>query len=145
MKHFLTCILVLITFSATGSAWTPDYTEEILDVLAKQKAAWNEGDIEGFMNYYWRSEDFTFQSGNNRILGWDALLARYEKNYSGENRGILDFKEIIVKYLSENTALVLGRWEVKRKDELLGGLFTLVLQRKAEGWRIIHDHTSSET
>ncbi|MGD8540482.1 MAG: DUF4440 domain-containing protein [Candidatus Aminicenantes bacterium] len=143
MKHLLICILVLITVNATGLSELPDYTEEILDVLAKQKAAWNEGDIEGFMNYYWRSEDFTFQSGNNRILGWDALLDRYKKNYSGENRGILDFKDLVVKALSENTALVLGRWEVKRKDEVLGGLFTLILQRKPEGWRIIHDHTSS--
>jgi hypothetical protein len=105
--------------------------------------AWNRGDIGNFMKYYSRSKDLTFQSGNNRILGWDALLARYKKNYSGENMGILDFKDIVVKTLSEKAALVLGRWEVKKKDEVLGGLFTLVIQHKKEGWRIIHDHTSS--
>lgn len=128
---------------AMGLAESLDIKEEVLDILAEQKNAWNNGDIEGFMMYYWRSKDFTFQSGNNRILGWDALLARYKKNYSGENWGVLDFKDIIVKALSEKTALVLGRWEVTRKDETLGGLFTLVIQRKPEGWRIIHDHTSS--
>jgi hypothetical protein len=120
-----------------------DTTEEILDVLAKQKTAWNEGNIEDFMSFYWRSKDFTFQSGNNRILGWETLFARYKKNYSGENWGYLDFKDIVVKTLSEKIVLVLGRWEVQRKTEVLGGLFTLVFQRKAEGWRIIHDHTSS--
>jgi beta-aspartyl-peptidase (threonine type) len=143
MKNILILILIFVLVHAIGLSEPLDTEVEILDVLAKQKAVWNQGDIEGFMRYYWRSEDFTFQSGNNRILGWDALLARYKKNYSGENMGILDFRDIVVKTLSEKTVLVIGRWEVERKTEVLGGLFTLIIQRKPEGWRIIHDHTSS--
>lgn len=142
MKKILILILVFVLVNLGGFSKPPDSEEEILDVLTKQKTAWNQGDIEGFMEYYWRSEDFTFQSGYNRILGWDALLARYKTNYSGENMGTLDFTDIIVRILSEKAVLVLGRWEVKRKDETLGGLFTIVLQHKPEGWRIIHDHTS---
>jgi beta-aspartyl-peptidase (threonine type) len=143
MKNTLILFLVVFLATQAGFSKAPDYSEEILDVLAKQKTAWNRGDIEGFMKYYWRSKDFTFQSGNSRIRGWETLFARYKKNYSGENWGTLDFKDLVVKALSENTAFVLGRWEVKRKDEVLGGLFTLILHRKPEGWRIIHDHTSS--
>jgi ketosteroid isomerase-like protein len=142
MRKILILILVCIFVQTIGFSESNDIKEEILDVLTKQKTAWNKGDIEGFMAYYWRSKDFTFQSGKNRILGWDALLARYKKNYSGENMGILDFKDVLMKTLSDKTVLVLGRWEVERKDEVLGGLFTLVFQRKPEGWRIIHDHTS---
>lgn len=142
MKKIFILILITVLVHLTGFSKSPDFEEEILDVLTKQKTAWNHGDIEDFMKYYWHSEDFTFQSGTNRILGWDALLARYEKNYSGDNMGILDFKDIVVTALSEKSALVIGRWEVKRKAEVLGGLFTLVIQRKTEGWRIIHDHTS---
>jgi beta-aspartyl-peptidase (threonine type) len=143
MKNIWMIILVFVLVLLSGFSVTSDTTEEILDVLVIQKTAWNEGDIDGFMMYYWRSQDFTFQSGNNRILGWDALFARYKKNYSGENMGRLDFKDIVVKALSEKTVLVIGRWEVQRKAEVLGGLFTLVFQHKPEGWRIIHDHTSS--
>jgi len=143
MRKISILILVFTLVYAIGLAEPPDIKEEILDVLAKQKTAWNKGDIEGFMKYYWHSEDFTFQSGNNRILGWNALLARYKKNYSGENMGTLDFKDIVVKTLSEKSALVIGRWEVKRNNEVLGGLFTLIIQHKPQGWRIIHDHTSS--
>ncbi len=143
MKKILILYIVFVLVHATGFSEPPDIEGEILDVLTKQKTAWNQGDIESFMKYYWRSEDFTFQSGNNRILGWDALLARYKKNYSGENMGTLDFTDIVIKDLSHKSAVVLGRWEVKQKDETLGGLFTLVLKRMPEGWRIIHDHTSS--
>ena len=143
MKKILILYIVFVLVHATGFSEPPDIEGEILDVLTKQKTAWNQGDIESFMKYYWRSEDFTFQSGNNRILGWDALLARYKKNYSGENMGTLDFTDIVIKDLSHKSAVVLGRWEVKQKDETLGGLFTLVLKHMPEGWRIIHDHTSS--
>ncbi len=142
MKKILILIVVFFLVHAIGISEAADSKAEILDILTKQKTAWNQGDIEGFMEYYWRSEDFTFQSGNNRISGWNALLARYKKNYSGENMGTLDFTDIVVKALSEKSLLVIGRWQVKRKEETLGGLFTLVIQHKPEGWRIIHDHTS---
>jgi beta-aspartyl-peptidase (threonine type) len=121
----------------------PDIDDEVLEVLFKQKAAWNQGNIDGFMEFYWRAEELTFQSGNNRVIGWEALLARYDKNYSGQSMGVLQFEDILINILSEDLVLVLGRWEVKQTNETAGGLFTLVLQRKPEGWRIIHDHTSS--
>jgi beta-aspartyl-peptidase (threonine type) len=121
----------------------PDIDDEVLEVLVKQKAAWNQGNIDGFMEFYWRAEELTFQSGNNRVIGWEALLARYDKNYSGQSMGVLQFEDILINILSEDLVLVLGRWEVKQTNETAGGLFTLVLQRKPEGWRIIHDHTSS--
>jgi beta-aspartyl-peptidase (threonine type) len=126
-----------------GVSQSTDTDDEVLEVLIKQKAAWNQGNIEGFMEFYWKSEDLTFQSGTNRIMGWDALFARYKENYSHENMGILNFTDILINILSEDLVLVLGQWEVKQTNETVGGLFTLVFQRKPEGWRIIHDHTSS--
>ena len=136
-------ILFLFLFCSLGLSRPLDADDEVLEILVKQKAAWNQGNIEGFMEFYWKSEDLTFQSGTNRIMGWDALIDRYKKNYSGENMGILNFTDIVVNILSEKLVLVLGHWEVRQSDETAGGLFTLVFQRKPEGWRIIHDHTSS--
>jgi ketosteroid isomerase-like protein len=115
---------------------------EILNVLERQKIAWNNKDIEGFMAYYWKSEDFVFQSGNNRVKGWRALLERYKKNYSGENWGKLDFTDLEIKSLAKNNAYVIGRWKVTAGEALKEGLFTIILRRFPEGWRIIHDHTS---
>jgi beta-aspartyl-peptidase (threonine type) len=143
MKKNFIWILFLFLFCSLGLSRPLDTDDEVLEILVKQKAAWNQGNIEGFMEFYWNSEDLTFQSGANRIMGWDALIDRYKKNYSGENMGILDFTDIVVNILSEELVLVLGHWEVRQSDETAGGLFTLILQHKPEGWRIIHDHTSS--
>jgi len=110
--------------------------------MAQQKQSWNNGNIEGFMAYYWKSEDFTFQSGNKRLRGWNELLAMYRKNYSGANMGELDFIDIEINIIATNYAYVLGRWNVTTVDTSKQGLFTLLFRRFDEGWRIIHDHSS---
>jgi ketosteroid isomerase-like protein len=115
---------------------------EIRTILDEQKASWNEKSVEGFMEDYWKSEDFTFQSGNSRLHGWEALYSRYKKSYTGENWGELDFTDIEIKVLSNDYAFVLGRWKLTFKDSSKDGLFTIIFQRRSEGWKIIHDHSS---
>jgi len=136
-------ILFIPLLSCSRSALDiPKMEGEIRTVLDRQKAAWNERNIEGFMADYWKSENFTFQSGNNRLHGWEALLSRYKKSYTGENWGELDFTDIEVKILTKNYAYVLGRWKLTFKDSVSEGLFTIIFQRRSEGWKIIHDHSS---
>ena len=136
-------ILFILLFSCLESALDmPKMEGEIRNVLDRQKASWNEKNIEGFMDDYWKSENFTFQSGNNRLHGWEALLSRYKKSYTGENWGELDFTDIEVKVLTKNYAFVLGRWKLTFKDNVKEGLFTIIFQRMSEGWKIIHDHSS---
>ncbi|MCR4396096.1 MAG: nuclear transport factor 2 family protein [Candidatus Saccharicenans sp.] len=142
MKKFLLAMMVLGLFSLAGAGLGQDSQGEILRVLQLQKEAWNRGDLEGYMAYYWKSAELTFQSGANRVRGWDTLLERYKKSYSGEKMGQLDFGDLQVNLLGRDYALVLGRWSVTLRDEKKGGVFTLILKKFPEGWRIIHDHTS---
>lgn len=140
-------ILVLSVF-LTGHGFGQTETsqkEAILKILDLQKAAWNRADIEEFMAYYLKSTDITFQSANSRIMGWDEVLARYKKNYTPENMGTLDFTDLSVNILSEDTAYVLGRFQLDIGGEHREGLFTIILNLTPKGWRIIHDHTSSES
>ena len=144
MKKMIIWVLaVLIPFSCHVFG-NSDIEKEITRILAKQRISWNTGDLESFMSYYWKSDRFTFQSGGKKLEGWESLRLRYEKEYAGENMGKLNFTDLDIKVLSKDVVLVLGRWEVQLKDSLKGGRFTLVIQRKPEGWRIIHDHTSSD-
>jgi len=138
-----TALLLMPLFYCSKSA--PDIPKikgEIRTILDRQKASWNEKSVEGFMKDYWKSEDFTFQSGNNRLHGWEALYSRYKKNYTGENWGELDFIDIEIKVLSNDYAYVLGRYKLAFEDSLKEGLFTIIFQRRSEGWKIIHDHSS---
>jgi beta-aspartyl-peptidase (threonine type) len=118
--------------------------DAIKQVLNDQVAAWNKGDLEGFMKGYWKSADLTFFSGNDKTAGWQATMDRYVKKYrsDGKEMGQLTFSELKVEVLGPDSAFVRGRFQLEMGKEKPTGLFTLIFKRTPDGWRIIHDHTS---
>jgi ketosteroid isomerase-like protein len=119
---------------------------EIRATLDAQVAAWNSGKLEEFMDGYWRSPELTFFSGGRKLSSWDATIERYRKTYQAEGRemGKLVFSDLDIQQLGPNAALVRGRWELTMSDgKKPGGLYTLIFRRFKQGWKIVHDHTSS--
>lgn len=135
----LSCFLAVSGFAQnSGKA-----TQEIKAVMDKQISAWNAGDIEGFMQGYWKSENLIFVSGDSVTKGWQQTTDRYKKNYNTrEKMGILTFSDIEVNILSKDSAVVLGRWKVAHPPKDDQGRFTLIFRKFKDGWKIIHDHTS---
>ena len=116
----------------------------VLEVLDAQVEAWNEGDIEGFMAGYLRSEELRFTSGNEVRRGWQRTLERYRQTYPDRTAmGTLAFEELEVRVLSEHVAEVFGRFRLTRESDEPTGLFTLRVERHGERWLIVADHTSS--
>jgi beta-aspartyl-peptidase (threonine type) len=119
-------------------------TKAINEVLSRQQAAWNRGDVDAFLVGYWRSPELTFSGGNGVSRGWDGVLARYKKSYPDHAAmGQLNFSDLEFHFLGPDAALVLGQWHLKRESGDIGGVFTLVWQKFPDGWKIIHDHTSA--
>lgn len=123
---------------------TQSVTKEILAVFNRQVAAWNAGDLEEFMQTYWKSETLTFSGGGKTTRGWQATLDRYKKSYSSkELMGKLTFTDFEVTSLGQSSALALGRWHLERKKDSPEGNFSVVLQKFNGKWKIIHDHSST--
>jgi len=120
--------------------------QEIRAVLDRQVDAWNRHDLEGFMEYYWKSEDLTFFSVGTRRSGWQETIAGYKTRYQSEGRemGHLDFSDIQIEPLGPRAAYVRGHWHLDFSSGKAGGLFTLIFRKLPQGWRIVHDHTSNE-
>lgn len=117
---------------------------EIRNVLEAQVEAWNRGDIEGYMQGYWNSDSTEFLSGGSILRGWKNVLERYKKSYgTREKMGRLEFGELTIRMLSSTTAVAHGVWKLFRASDQPWGRFTLIVEKKKEGWRITHDHTSS--
>jgi uncharacterized protein (TIGR02246 family) len=134
-------LLLSITGFPTLKASDPE--AEIKAVLAIQTDAWNRGDIPTFMTTY--ASDCIFV-GKEIAHGRDQLQARYQKTYpTQEAMGHLVFSGVEVHLLSPESAFVTGEWHLERTDtggKPIGGLFSLVLQQQAAGWKIRLDHTS---
>lgn len=116
----------------------------IRGVLEAQAAGWNRGDIDAYMDGYLRSPETVLVSGDNVTRGWQVVLDRYKKNYNTpEKMGQLSFTEIEINLIGKDAATALGRWQLTRAGDTPHGRFTLIFRRTPQGWRIVHDHTST--
>jgi len=137
------CTLIAITVFAAPEQTTNALTQ-IRSVLQGQQAAWNRGDIDGFMNGYARSASTVFISEDTIRRGWQTVRDRYRKKYSSRGKmGTLAFSDLEITLLSSDSAMASGRWTLNRANDQPQGRFTLILRRLPEGWRIVCDHTSA--
>lgn len=143
MKHL--AILLLLMFGLAAPVAAGETGDDISAVLAAQAEAWNAGDIPGFMDGYWRSDEMRFASGGAVTYGWAETLDSYQRRYDTPDKmGELSFSDLDIKVLSKNYALAFGRWDLKLTGLDSGGLFTLLFEKMPGGWRIVADHTSAD-
>lgn len=141
------CLLFTIVLALSAMALSAaDFRQEITSVLKQQEMAWNQGNLREFLLAYLPNGEITFV-GKTVTRGMDAIRQRYETNYgSPEKMGTLRFDELEIRSLGRDYALVLGRFQLARTAAGGGdasGRFTLVAKRTRQGWKFIHDHTSS--
>ncbi len=152
MKWALLAFAILCHISIVGAQELSKLTlpvqestkQTITQLLTVQTEAWNAGNLEKFMETYWKSEKLTFSSGGSTTRGWQATLDRYKKSYSTrEKMGVLHFDELEVTIIESQTALVLGNWHLRFADGTKAdGNFSLVVTKIENAWKIIHDHSS---
>jgi ketosteroid isomerase-like protein len=130
------------TFKSTDS----NEIESIKKMLTDQQKCWNNGDIDGFMEGYWNSEELIFTSAKHMpAYGWQNTLERYKNSYpTKESMGELKFEFLNVKINSDSTTAQLkGCWELIRKEDNPKGEFWLDLKKFNDNWLIIKDSTTS--
>src|SRR5437773_2076570 len=133
--------LLYLLFFLLGAVTAVQSQSPIEEVLAKQAAAWNRGDIAGYMEGYWKSDSLLFTSGGKVRRGWQQTFEKYTQSYGSKAKmGALSFSHLEVHLLSPASAWVFGRWDLTREHDHPGGVFTLVLRKFPAGWRIVHDH-----
>ena len=141
-------ISLLLAAGLAGAAdrSTAGVKSAVEQVLHAQQDAWNRQDLEAFMVGYWNSPDLTFFSGAHETSGWQGALERYRKAYQGEGKemGKLEFLNLRIEPIATDAAWVRGAWRVTMSDgKMPHGLFTLLLRKFPDGWKIVHDHTSA--
>ncbi|MEX1188409.1 MAG: DUF4440 domain-containing protein [Bacteroidia bacterium] len=119
-------------------------TDAVLSVLNKQVIAWNEGDLEGFMQGYWNNDSLKFISKNGITYGWKPVLENYKRTYSTRDKmGQLSFNALSIILLSNKSAFVTGNWRIDYSaNEPFEGWFSLLFMKKGKTWVILVDHTS---
>jgi ketosteroid isomerase-like protein len=142
MKTIILLSLLLLCTSLATSAQTKDELA-IRKLLSEQDAAWNRGDIETFMQGYWKSDSLMFIGKSGITYGWQKTLDNYKEHYPDTAAmGKLDFEYIEIKRLSAIYFFVVGKWHLTRTIGNLDGSFTLLLRKIKGKWVIVKDHSS---
>ena len=137
---FFNSILLLLIFYSGNTVC--QNAERIITLMKEQEGAWNRGDLNGFMSYYYHSDSLMFVGKKGVTKGWEATLERYQKSYPDKSSmGELEFTIVKTEELSKDCFYVIGQWNLKRENPV-GGYFTLVWRKFKEGWKIVYDHTS---
>ena len=146
-RFVLGCALVVLWNVPQRVVFAQDAESQIRQVLTDQVSAWNKGDIDAFMRGYQDSPETTF-IGKTVHHGWQQVLERYKRGYpTKEAMGTLDFSDLNVRMLGADHAVVTGKFHLARSTAGGGdakGVFSLVWEKTAEGWKIILDHTTSD-
>ena len=145
LKTFSISVVFLIITSANSYSQTLKEKDslKILNVLEQQRIAWNDNNINEFMKGYLNSEKLVFSGSNGPVFGWNFVKDRYLKTYSTkELMGDLSFEINNLFSLSRKVAILLGKFNLQRKNEKLSGYFTLIFKKINGNWYIVSDHTS---
>ena len=141
MKSLLTISLFLfIGFQVIAQSKTQ---KQIMGLLAAQDQAWNNGDIEGFMQTYWKNDSLMFIGKSGATYGWQNTLNNYKRGYPDtSSMGKLHFTLISIQKLSRKYYTVVGKWHLQRTKGDLQGHFTLLMRKIRGKWVIVQDHSS---
>ncbi len=139
MKELLLFFCLIITLNTVSQTEAAD-REAILSVLKTQENAWNQNDLDGFMQGYWKSDSLKFYGSKGVTKGWQKTLDNYKTRYpSKEYTGTLNFTIDAITKIEENSYYVMGQFHLVRDVGNANGVF-LIIFRKIEGeWKIIAD------
>lgn len=144
--RFILFLFILGIFSGTpfANTFAQDKGEQQIRALMQQQTVtWNQGDISGFMQTYWRSDSLMFIGKSGLTYGWQATLDNYIKSYPDTAAmGKLNFNLLEFKQLSPILYFVVGKWHLQRTVGDLQGHFSLLIRKIKGEWKIVADHSS---
>lgn len=139
MKKLLIFFWLITTLTAFSQTEAAD-KKAILSVLKTQENAWNQNDLEGFMQGYWKSDSLKFYGTKGVTSGWQKTLENYKKGYpSNEYTGILNFTIEAITKIEENSYYVMGQFHLVRNVGNANGVFLIIFRKIEDEWKIIAD------
>lgn len=134
------------TTASTARADRVALTELFTAQLERAATDWNRGDLNSFLSDYAPESTTTFVDGRRARHGFDFIRDNYAPRFApGARRDSLRFEEVEARRLSPTLALVTARFILQRGGVITAsGPFTLIMERRPEGWKILHDHSSSD-
>lgn len=142
ISRLISGIVIVFVFSCSPPS-TTEIENTISELMKQQEMCWSAGDLECFMEPYWRSDSLKFIGSKGLTYGWQQTLDNYKKSYPTANEmGKLTFSNLYFEQLSKDYVSVIGKWHLERNKGDIEGHYSLIWKRMGGQWKIISDHSS---
>lgn len=139
--YYLIFAFILLSCSALPKEDTLETAKAgILKVMHSQEIAWNNHNMEGFMQGYWQSDSLKFYGSKGLTLGWNKTLVNYKKGYpTTAESGTLKFVINDISKIEGNNYWVMGEYHLNRNIGDANGVFIIIFKKINGNWKIIAD------
>jgi len=142
MKTSISLLLLIILIGCSNNSFEDD-KKAVRAVMDTQAQCWSNGDIDGFMDGYWKSDSLRFLGRRGLTKGWQTTLENYKKSYPDKQAmGRLKFDHISFERLNNKQMFVVGKWALEREKDTLSGYYSLLWANIDGKWKVIFDHTN---
>ena len=140
IKKIIGILFLFVSLSSLHAQSLEEDKAAIKAVMAAQQTAWSNGDLEEFMQGYWKSDSLKFFGSRGLTLGWQQTLDNYKKGYPTlEDRGTLNFTLEDISPIAEDSYWVMGRYYLSRTVGDAQGVFIIIFKKIAGQWKIVAD------
>ena len=142
------CLLVLLgAVSIRVAAQAPTQRQEVQNFVRAYADAANRGDVTSYVEMYSRRADLIAVNDGELVRGWDKVRDGANAILGLEGSYKISVGTIDVISLGTTRAIAVFPFVMtvttQQGSVQLPGATTFVLEKSSQGWKIIHDHTST--
>ncbi|RIJ36975.1 YybH family protein [Pontibacter oryzae] len=145
--HKLYLFLLLMATTILSSAFTlpTGYAvQEVKKALEGQISAWNSGDLETAMTYYWNSPEMLWVSKNGTDKGYQEVYDMFLQDFADRSKmGVYTYEPLHIEQLSNEAVYFVFRWKIALDGkQLMGGVSSQVWKKLNGRWVVTSEHAS---
>lgn len=140
-------LLITLLLMTTLTAFTMpkgDAVQEVKQALEGQVSAWNKGDLETAMAFYWNSPEMLWVSKNGTEKGYREVYEMFLQDFTDRSQmGTYTYEPLHIEQVSEEAVYFVLRWKIElHGKQLMGGVSSQLWKKLGGRWVVTSEHAS---
>ncbi|MBJ6117017.1 nuclear transport factor 2 family protein [Pontibacter sp. BT310] len=139
-------LLLMATTTIVSSFTIPkgDAVQEVKQALEGQIAAWNKGDLETAMGFYWNSPEMLWISKGGTEKGYQEVYDMFLQDFTDRSKmGVYSYEPLHIEQVSREAVFFVFRWKIELDGKrLMGGVSSQVWKKLNGRWVVTSEHAS---
>ena len=143
-SYFLILLMTASTFSQAFTMPKGDAVQAVKQALEGQISAWNKGDLETAMTFYWDSPEMLWISKNGIEKGYQEVYEMFLQDFQDRSQmGVYTYEPLHIEQVSEEAVYFVFRWKIELEGKrLMGGVSSQVWKNIGGRWVVTSEHAS---